>query len=358
MEFKYRFSDNILSIALIVFTVLSLIPILTGCGIGGPGILDKEPAGVFMSGGMIHSKGYGASRKDDPSAIRIVTAREAAYTIALGNLLEYTQGVQISSDTSVKNGSLDDQKVHKAVSGTVKNVTILKEGVIKKIGDQVIYFVELGVRTEEAGQVITSKPVVSPGTLSADYFKPVSFDRYSTFNVIRSDVPVGITLEEAEKLLEELRQKNEDVSDLQKELDAYKEALSEPSEPTGILVNAQNSPIRQNVYAKIYYPASDGFRLLYGNVEISRPRSDILRWSDWEFTMTASVSNERVRDKPFVVNAISVGENGEPVISAEDAAKIEDIEKKFKLLEQGKVVFLTTYSENLNIPASPDLQPE
>ena len=130
-----------------VFIIFSLV--LMGCATGGGGVVDKEPSGVFVSGGMIHSKGYGVSRKGDLPGSRMLTAREAAYTIALGNLLEYIKGVQIDSRTTVKNGALDKQEVQKATEGLVKNVVILKEGLVQKTGRRVIYFVELGMKNEK-----------------------------------------------------------------------------------------------------------------------------------------------------------------------------------------------------------------
>lgn len=148
MGAKCRYLCNISSVILVVGFVLSLIftTTLMGCAGGGVKISDKEPSGVFVSGGMIHSKGYGVSRKGDPPATRILTAREAAYTIALGNMLEFVEGAQIDSETNVKDGALDTQEIQKAVEGTVKNVVVFREGIVQKTRKRVIYFIELGMK--------------------------------------------------------------------------------------------------------------------------------------------------------------------------------------------------------------------
>lgn len=339
------------SICLILPVIMLSLLIASGCGTGGGIDLAKsEPAGVSISGGMVRSKGFGISRKDDPPAMRRITAREAAYTIAMRNLLEFIEGTQIESKISVKDASLKDQEIKTAVKGLVKNVTILKEGIVKKTKDKVIYSVEVGVQTKEIVDVVKKDETVQRDEIPANYFQPVTFDKYSTFHILRNDVSPDVKLETIEGILEELEQKDEEIGDLQNELNAYRKTQIAPSEPTGIIVNAQNAPIRTNVYAKIYYPEGGSYKLLYGDSNIDRPNSSIIRWSDWEFTMMAAIASERVKPNPIVVDVILVGENSEPVIRAEDAVKIEELEIKYGLLRQGKVVFLTTFEENVKKP--------
>lgn len=338
-------------IRLTLTLIMFILPIIFGCGTNGlMEITKNEAAGVSVTDGMIRSRGYGVSRKDDPPAMRRVTAREAAYTIAMRNLLEFIEGAQIDSKTSVTDASLKEQEINTTVKGLVKNVTIIKEGIANKSRKKVIYMVELGVKSKDVVDVVKKDETVQRDELSADYFQPVSFDKYSTFNLMRNEVPVSIGMEDLEKLVEELKSKDEAIDDLQKELDAYKQVQVSPSEPTGIVVNAQNAPIRTNVYAKMYYPGEGNYRLLYGDVSINRPNDSVIRWSDWEFSMTAAINNERVKPNPIVVDVILVGENSEPVIKEEDAVKIEEMEMKYGLLRQGKVVFLTTFEENITKP--------
>jgi hypothetical protein len=351
MEVRHKYLFNAFSTVLIIVIIFPLT--LMGCATAGSSldIADNGPAGVFESAGVIHSKGYGVSRKDDPPGARVLTAREAAYNMALGNMIEFIEGAQINTQTTMKDGALGEQVFQKSVKGSVKKVTILKEGVVREIKDQVIYFVELSVKTEDIKKSEETKEPISVEIEPSSNFQPVRPDRYSTFNVIRGDIPVNISLKEVESLLEELRQKNEDVGELQKELEAYKKAQLEPSEPTGIILNAQNIPIKEGAYVKIYYRSGDDFKLVYGDEARDRPKSSdtLMSWADWEYTMTAAMNNERVQPNPIVVDVIGIylaDKDSEPVISAEDAVRIEKAERKYKLLERGKVVFLTTNPEN------------
>ncbi|MBM3212114.1 hypothetical protein FJZ33_07840 [Candidatus Poribacteria bacterium] len=125
---------------------------INGCGMGEANMDANEPVGVYTSAGIVHSRGYGVSRKEEPVDSGILTAREAAYTIAMSNLLEYIVGSQIESKTEVKNTKLAENEVSRSVQGMLKNILILKEGIVQIKKKQVVYFVEVGVNMKTIGK--------------------------------------------------------------------------------------------------------------------------------------------------------------------------------------------------------------
>lgn len=63
-------------------------------------------------------------------------------------------------------------------------------------------------------------------------------------------------------------------------------------------------------------------------------------WSAWTQTLSDAKANRLVKGTPLVVQAIGVSGTGDAAISAEDADKIESLEKKYHFLEQGKIVII------------------
>lgn len=328
----------------------------------------RDPNGNVVEGslnwtkGVVRAIGHGVAPMNKPLPVVRLSAREAAYRIALANLLEITKGVQLTSTTTVEDMMLKSQKIETTVQGVIKGAIILGES-YKEEEQTVIASVEVGIVLESIAGAIPSD---FPGfqrleALPPDYFKPVFAPRNVTLEVLdpgnkiipkeaMSDLKkVEDILSKLEKNLDQQDELYGRLKELQAEVEALKKAekteiklSGKPPEEhySGIVVNAAGLQLVENVYAKIYYKDGDDYKILYGDVDNNRPNSEVLMWSGWESTMDNAITSDRVAQSPIIVNAVAVGKNGEPVISIEDAKKIETFEKEGKLMEKGRIVFV------------------
>ena len=96
----------------------------------------------------------------------------------------------------------------------------------------------------------------------------------------------------------------------------------------------------QVLFPRVYYPGDAGHKLLYGDPSANRPSSQVAFWSGWAQTLTDAKTDPKVNDNPFVIDGITVNEDGEPVIRPEDAERINELEGEYKFLADGKIVFI------------------
>lgn len=100
---------------------------------------------VNWSKGFITAVGKGISRPEDTTSVQAkLSAREAAYTIALANLLETTKGVYVTAETTVEMHMVKSQMVTRKVEGVIKGAMVLDE-MYEEEGGQVIASVMVGL---------------------------------------------------------------------------------------------------------------------------------------------------------------------------------------------------------------------
>jgi hypothetical protein len=108
---------------------------------------------------------------------------------------------------------------------------------------------------------------------------------------------------------------------------------------TGIVINAAGSNIKPNAKPNIYYKDGDETKLFYG-VNDGREKQ-LPVYAKFVQTLTNADNHPRVRETPYVANAIALSEEKcSFVISAEDAKVIEKINKERNLLDKCKVVIV------------------
>lgn len=117
---------------LLLFTLVTLVTLALALAprsnAQAPAVLDLvEPFGmgrINWTRGYVEATGSGAPNPDAPSmAVARLGAERAARMDALRNLLETTQGVRITGETTVRNFVLESQSIRARVEGIVKGAT-------------------------------------------------------------------------------------------------------------------------------------------------------------------------------------------------------------------------------------------
>jgi len=289
------------------------------------------------SNGVVRAKGFGKGT-DKFSAIT------AARTVAEANLLGIIKGVSIDSTTTVENAMLKDQKIVRVIQGVLRGAAVLEEKFDEESQTAVV---EVGTGLESVTNAIPGG-FSAPEQLPPDAFKPRVSTAFYTFQTIDANhkyIPSDISsLDEVQSILEKVKQQDEIISKLQEELEAFKEAeeTKKPEKPyTGIVIDASGLDVKEALYPKIYYRDDDANKLLYGDVSKNRPGEQVDMWAGWAKTLSDTKTDSKVEDNPLIIlQDVGVSENGDPVINAEAAKKIESLEKEYHFLEQGKVVIV------------------
>ena len=151
---------KILGLFLVVFMLFSFVG------------LSFAENGVDWDSEIITVTGMGLPIANAASlAYAKVTARRAAITDAYRNMGEVIKGVQINSETSVKNLMLEDDRISAKMDAFINNARIVKEG----MGKDGIYYVTLQVnlygnnslsKIVYQSETMTTKALPAP---SADY---------------------------------------------------------------------------------------------------------------------------------------------------------------------------------------------
>jgi hypothetical protein len=317
---------------------------------------DVVEGKINWSKGFITALGKGLSGPGDTSVTGRLSAREAAYTVALAYLLETTKGVHVTAETTVEMNMLKSQEITRKVEGTIKGAMLLDEKYEEESG-QVIATVLVGIAL---GDVAADMPLPKIQETDLKFKAPKEEKRTSAASLALETLqridkenkvvsletlsqPDG--LEKMEDLLAKADQQDETIKRLNLELKAIKELLAglsaEPAKPyTGIVFNAVDTGMAQVLFPRVYYPGDTGNKLLYGDPSADRPSSQVAFWSGWAQTLTDAKTDPKVNDNPFVIDGVTVNEDGEPVIRPEDAERINKLEDEYKFLADGKIVFI------------------
>ncbi len=317
---------------------------------------DAISGTINWTKGSVSAIGYGVAPKDADPEVAPLLAREAAYTVALANLLEITKGVKITSTSTVENFIFKDQKVEKSVEGVIMGAKVIKQD-IKKDGQVFKAVVEVGIILDDLTGAMPSNITDIPASQKSmnDLIKPAVIHQYPTLNAIDPNNEILITTDHTnlDKISETLNkpenkteQKSEVANKLSEEIQVIRSIQEkEPSKPeeeyTGIVINASGLNVTYAIYPMIFAKKDDGFAMLYGDEAMNRPGKDVELWAIWVTTLSDANNEESVKPNPLIINAIGINERGESVIDEKDAEKIESLEKKYGFLEKAKVVIVT-----------------
>lgn len=291
--------------------------ILTGLVTGGALIFGGSFANVPVlaasvnvnvnienQGGVHWNKGadsdviaIGISRAD-PRGLAL--AREAAIMAAQRNLISIVQGMQINSNTTMRDLVIESDIVNRRISGTLRGALIIEEDVTADGG----YYVKMRVPIYGVGESIAAAivPAIMPST-------PQAFNTPNLQNLTPSTI--------------------QDV---------------QYAQYSGVIVDASGLGLTET-FSPVIYDING--RSIYG---IENLQNDALIIDEGMVSYSNSVNDatalQRAGNSPLIVKAVSVrgGNNSvnkvNAVISAQDADKILLANEKTHMLEDCAVVFV------------------
>lgn len=252
--------------------------------IGDRGLVNYEDGYIEAVGTGAPPEQYYGKPQGRPMALR------AAQVDAYRNLLETVQGVQIDSQTTVKDFVVESDVINASVSGLVK------------------------------GAAVMNKSYLSDGTVEVTVRMPLS-------GVAKAVIPKAIADD-----------KKADVKE-HKPAPFSKKPAPKDEVYTGLVVDARGLQARPAVSPKIF--DEDGAEV-YGTLLVKKDYAIKQGISGYARDITAAQSNPRVTDNPLTVKAVSAqgAAMTELKISNEDAKKIRSAKENLSFLQKCRVMIV------------------
>jgi len=307
------------------------------------------------SKGAIRAKGFGIAPDNitNPQQRKLL-AFEAARRVAQAALLEITMGVQVTATTTVENYVVKENVIQTKIEGVVKGAIEISRKFDEKEQTAVV---ELGVVLEDVAMSIPTEAVSTNGgslMLSAwdGGVDETLFQIASNDEDLVETIESSENLDEIEQKLQKMAEDNKGLANqndkllssierLTREIEALKNVEKPQVEYTGVIINASGSGMKPCIAPSIYARSGDNDKLLYGTND-GRARDDnVHALVAWEKTVSDATANPRVWKIPLIIKATHVAKGQSMLaISAEDAKKIEKINKETQVLEKGKVIIV------------------
>ncbi len=247
----------------------------------GQDVIQKVGDAGYVDWGnrVIRATGIAGINPNMPAGAQRAGAIEAAKYVALRNLLQVVQGMYITSETTVRNASLENDVIQSRIQGAIRTFRIVGEP--RYMSDQSI---EIDVEVPLDG-------ILSESILPATTF--------------RSDVV----------------------------------SASPGSGVTGLIIVAKGLKVMPAMAPKVL--DEDG-REVYGSSLVSREWALKHGMVGYAKSVDQARKNERVKGNPLVIRAIrSSGDaRADLVISNQDAMKIRDIAEYQSFLSNCRVMFV------------------
>ena len=284
----------------------------------GQSITRITPNGSFnWSTGTATATGFGVPPRNAASAVQArEMTRAAAWSVALANLLEVVNGIQVDAQTTVHNYVTTNAEVQTHVEGMVKQATVIEEQELPtgefKTTVQMQVAGELTTHVTSPGPMPIPHPPTAPESTAKGTTKPTN--RMTTGSPPPTPQPPP-------------RQKP-------------------PSPYTGLLIDARNIGAQQALTPKIF--AQDD--VIYGPKIVdakfitgpSVPKEDQNRIA-WYFTdETKARSHTKVAPNPLVIKAVrAIGAaKTDLMIEETKAQRIQSLPEYLDLFKQAKVVII------------------
>ena len=293
---------------LIVLTVSLLLPL----ALMSQGYVDQvsNTGSVNWTQQTLRSTGIGAANPDMPLAAQRAGAIRAAKLDALRNLLETVKGINLTSETTVENAMLSNDRITTRVEGALKGFRIVDTRYLST-GD-----IEVEVEAPLTGIILDAllPGEFGGGTLQSGAVCPLCGQPWPA----GKPVPAGVTLNES---------------------GGGMATSAGGSAYTGLIVDARGFGIRPAMAPKLLDETGNE---IYGSKFVSREYAVDIGMVGYEKDINRAVSNERVTDRPLVVKAVkAAGPNKtDVVISSADAAKVHSAAANMNFLQHCKVMYI------------------
>ena len=246
----------------------------------------------------IEAWGVGLPPVNMPAARGRALARRAAVVDAYRQLAEIAQGVQVDSETTVRDLAVESDVVNTKISALVKGARIVEE------------------KAEEDGS----------------YTVKMSIPLYGVSSVAAATIPEvhkDVLPQEAPKISEDFV--------------PAPEVKAEAASYTGVIVDAAGLGL-EGTFSPVIYDVNG--RAIYGMRNIDKDFAISQGMVEYSSNLQAATSGSRAGSNPLVVKAVSVcggGNSVNPVnvvVSVEDGDKILYANEKSSMLDKKAVVFV------------------
>ncbi len=273
--------------------------------IGTAGVVD-------WSTQMLRATGIGSPNPNVPETAQRAGAIEAAKRVALRNLLETIQGMNLDSETTVRNYMMESDVITTRVRGIARNFTVVDT---KYMSDGSI---EVTVEMPITGALLDALLPASTGGMlgpvtTAQGVCPCCGQPWPA----GKPVPSGVTLQTGAPVQP------------QQQMGAY----------TGLIIDAKGLGLRPAMSPKIL---DESGQEIYGSKFVSREWAVQIGMVGYDKDVNRARSNDRVANNPLVVKALKVsGDNkADVVVAAAGAAAIRNAAANQNFLDKCKVMFI------------------
>lgn len=277
------------------------------------GVVQKvDDAGVVDWGAqIIRASGIAGINPNLPPGAQRASAIEAAKLAALRNLLQAVQGVNLTSETTVRNATLENDVIQSQVSGAVRHFTIVDT---RYLSDQSVE-VEIEVPiTGVLADALLPKDFGGGQFLAPVYVCPTCGQPWPA----GKPVPAGVQLVRA---------------------DSGRANFSAGSANTGLVINAKGLGLVPAMAPKII---NESGREIYGSRFVNREWAVKYGMAGYARDLGQARNNERAGKNPLVINALRAsGPNkADVVVSDADAQRIHQAAQYQNFLEKCRVMFI------------------
>ncbi|MBU2644202.1 hypothetical protein KKI24_05795 [bacterium] len=255
---------------------------------------------IDWSNGIVYATGMGVPNPDFKSqAQRTYSAYEAAKTVAMRNLLQMVEGINISSTKTVKAGMLENDTINTQISGRIRNV--IEAGRPKTMSDGSIW-VTMKMYLRDIMSILVNNQQFElqdePSSQPAVPAKPVDQEEKKT------GVAYG--------------GKSDTVY-------------------TGLIIDARGTAVTPAMSPKVYNQEG---KEIYGSAAVERDfvlQHGIVGYMK---DLDKAMQNQRVQGNPLIIKATSSEKATDLTITNEDAALLEALDATQSFLREARVLII------------------
>jgi hypothetical protein len=262
----------------------------------------------------LRATGIGSPNPNMPETAQRAGAIEAAKRVALRNMLETIQGMNLDSETTVRNYMMESDVITTRVKGVARNFTVVDTKYMST-GD-----IEVTVEMPMTGALLDALlPQSMGGALglvpSAQGVCPMCGQPWPA----GKPVPAGVSLQNAGAA----------TTTTQPQGGAF----------TGLIIDAKGLGLRPAMSPKVL---DESGQEIYGSKFVSREWAVQIGMVGYDKDVNRARSNDRVTNNPLVVKALKLaGENkADVVVAAASAAQIRNAAASQNFLDKCKVMFI------------------
>lgn len=260
---------------------------------------------VDWTNGIIYATGMGVPNPNFPTqAQRTYSAYQAAKTVAMRNLLQMVENINITSTTTVKAGMLEDDTINTQISGKIRNV-------------------------QEAGR---------PQTMN-DGSVWVTMKMYmrDIVSILVNNEKFGF--QQSARMLQQPKQMMQPQAQPQEPQSSGPQyGGKEDVIYSGLIIDARGQGVAPVMSPKVYAPNG---KEVYGSVAVER--DFVLKYGIVGYVkdLDSAQSNERVKGNPLLIKAnVQSDQNSDLVISEEDAELLYKLDATQTFMREARVLII------------------